>query len=138
MAQRFRRRHTFRRGSLFGSEQVRELQSGVRRSTIVLQPPLEGIDTSSGTLVRLDQGRLCEIALAKTGGSGIPARSGTTLGSATVTIQDVSLSNVVSAGNSVTCLNFSGSAIGNNRLISIGKRRDGRWQVLSEDCSGVA
>ena len=73
--------------------------------------------------------------LVKTPSGGIPARSGTTLGSATCTIQDLSSSYVASDGNDVTVLNPSDAAIAGSIYIGAQQLKDGKFLA---DISGAS
>ena len=66
--------------------------------------------------------------LVKTPSGGIPARSGTTLGSASCTIQVIDKSNdQISDGESVDVLNVSESAIGGDVLIKATRTKTGDY-----------
>ena len=71
------------------------------------------------------------IAMSPSG--GIPARSGTTPGSATV-VTYVFDGTTLYAGNSVTAYNLSGTAVGDSKYIMICRVQD-FWFVDFEDCT---
>lgn len=72
--------------------------------------------------------------VAKTGGSGIPAMSGTTPGSATVTLYEFDVDAVsLAAGDTVTAYHIGSTAVGNNKFIQV-KWIDGGWFVDVESC----
>lgn len=73
------------------------------------------------------------LILAKTGVSGITARSGTTMGSATVTLQYVS-AGAISAGGTETCYNFSGTAADASKYIWCNRQSDGSLYLVSQEC----
>lgn len=79
-------------------------------------------------------------ALAKTGGTAITARSGTTPGSGTVTLYHLdggSITAVVDLDSSpvtVTAYSFAGTASGIGAYIFIEQDDDGTWWYVSEDC----
>ena len=81
-----------------------------------------------------------EIYLAKAGSSGISARSGSTLGSGTVTIYTRNDSNtLVATTREETCYNISGTAVDADAWIVIGReftRRD--FVVIVESCEAAS
>lgn len=93
---------------------------------------LEFQTTATGGTLRLDPTRLGVLKLARVGGSAITARSSTTLGSGSVTIQHLP-KTVLTAGHTVTAYNFSDSTIAANSYVSLGLI-DGKWVILSVDC----
>lgn len=80
--------------------------------------------------------------IAKTGGSGIAARSGATPGSATVTLYYVNASGELATWNdregtpiTVTCYNMSTTAVGNNvYIIAQQELLSGKLLAVWEDC----
>jgi hypothetical protein len=74
--------------------------------------------------------------LAKTSAPGIPARSGTTAGSATVTIYTIDTSNVLSASTRTeTAVNLTEAAVNGDTFIVIAREWGSRaWIVIVEDC----
>jgi hypothetical protein len=68
-----------------------------------------------------------------TGGSGIPARSGTTLGSATCT-RYLATGGTLTASTTQTVYNLAGSAIAENSYI-IAVLVENVWIAVMEDCS---
>lgn len=78
----------------------------------------------------------CEIYYAKTGVSGIPARSTDTLGSGDVEIYAPDGSDVLQAtGRTVTVKNISGTAVAAETYIVIGRENRTRtFTVLVESC----
>lgn len=76
------------------------------------------------------------IKIAKSGGSGIPAMSGTTAGSGTVTLYDLAGATgttVATQAVTVTALNLASTAVGNNKMIGLVKY-DKFWVVFCEWC----
>lgn len=74
------------------------------------------------------------LALAKSGGSGIPALSGSTPGKADVTLQLFDGSSVSTDTRTEKAYNLSTTAVGNNKLLVLAKV--GKWWiVIWEDCS---
>jgi hypothetical protein len=73
-----------------------------------------------------------QVMVARTGGSGIPARSSETPGSATVTLR-YKIGGVYVAGPEVTCDNWSTTAIGNSRNILVAPCGSD-YVVVAEDC----
>jgi hypothetical protein len=78
----------------------------------------------------------CEIYYAKTGVSGIPARSTDTLGSGDVEIYAPDDSDVLQAtGRTVTVKNISGTAVAAETYIIIGRENRRRtFTVIVESC----
>ncbi len=75
-----------------------------------------------------------ELQLAKTKGSGIAARSGTTLGSATVDLWSIGTGDtIVDVGRTETAKNFSGTAIASSKYVIIAEWLD-KWIVISVEC----
>ena len=75
-------------------------------------------------------------SLAKNGGSTIAARSGTTVGSGTVTLykcDDTTLVALTGDYSTVTAYNMSGSTVAANAYLQI-KRIGNKWFVDVEDC----
>jgi hypothetical protein len=70
--------------------------------------------------------------IAKTGGSGIPARSGATVGVGDVTFYTLDGDTLV-AGAEDTAINLAAAAVGANQYVQV-KRVSGRWCVDFEDC----
>jgi hypothetical protein len=103
-------------------------------------PPLE-VDGSSGlTLTQLGRRWVLSLAVpiavrpALSGGSGIPARSGATLGSAEVTLYALSGAGVLSATTrTVAAHNLAGSAVGASKYLLLLKVL-GLWVVVWEEC----
>lgn len=91
-----------------------------------VQEHFRGVRTNLGT----------EGLLAKTSATGIPARTGTTCGTAS----DVLLcyigtdGSILETTDNIIVMNPFGSAIGNEVYITV-KRVAGQWVVDSEDCS---
>ncbi len=72
---------------------------------------------------------------AKTGGGGVAARSGATLGSGVVTVYKADALGVLSATTTtLTAYNLAGSAVGANKYIVIIPVA-GLWVVAVEDCA---
>lgn len=75
------------------------------------------------------------LRLAYTGGSGIPARSGTTAGSGTVSLVTQSGATLTTTGTTVTAYNLSASAVAANVYVQLKKdSNSGLWHVDFEDC----
>lgn len=71
-------------------------------------------------------------AIAKTGGGGVPARAGTTLGSATVTIYKSDLTTTV---ETVTAKNLATTAVAADTWILLLREAPTReWMVVWEEC----
>lgn len=73
------------------------------------------------------------IQVAQAPAGGIAARSGSTPGSATVTLENLS-GGSYSSGSTVTCYNWTNTAVGANHWIAMGQDASGNWTFLSEDC----
>jgi hypothetical protein len=77
-----------------------------------------------------------EMAVAYTDAPGIAARSGTTLGSGTVTFYEISDAGVLSATTETdTVYNITQSAVVGNTYVVVGREfRTNKWIVIVEDC----
>jgi hypothetical protein len=76
-----------------------------------------------------------QTAVAKAGGSGVTARSGTTAGSGTVTIYYIDGGVLTSTSQTVTAYSLSATAVANNAYITIKRcSLDEEWIVDAEDC----
>lgn len=75
------------------------------------------------------------VRLAKNGGSTIPARSGTTPGSGSVTLYKVDTTTLAATTeDTVTAYNLAGSTIAANAYLML-VRIGNKWWVMFEDCS---
>jgi hypothetical protein len=77
-----------------------------------------------------------QTAIAQTSSGGIPARSGSTAGSASCTVCYLSSGSLSSTGSSITVYNWSQTAVGGSKYITIkqlGLTSD--WVVDAEDCT---
>ena len=76
-----------------------------------------------------------QTAVAKAGGSGVTARSGTTAGSGTVTIYYIASGVLTSTSQEITAYNLSATAVADNAYITIKRcSLDEEWIVDAEDC----
>lgn len=89
-----------------------------------------------GGLLNAPGGWMTEVLLAKAPSGGIPARNGTTAGSATVTVYTLSDSDVLTATDrTVVCKNISGTAVAADAWIVIAPEYTRRaYVVLVESC----
>lgn len=71
--------------------------------------------------------------VCKTGGSGIAARSGTTISSATCTVWTRSGSTLSATADTITVYNLSASAVGNTVHI-VAEMTNIGWVAVWEDC----
>lgn len=71
--------------------------------------------------------------IAKNGGSTIPALSGSTLGSGTVTRYDLAPGGGITSAETLTAYNMSGVAIGANHFLVI-MWVQGQWVIVAEAC----
>lgn len=81
-------------------------------------------------------GGLGGLRYAKTGGGGLTARSGTTLGSGTITFYARSGSTIALGTETATCYNVTTGAVAANATIVVGPD-DGTppgWVAIVEDC----
>ena len=76
-----------------------------------------------------------EYRYAKAPGGGIPARSGTTLGSGTVTFYTRSGATLTLGSATATAYNPSTTAVGANKVIIVIGREGGPWDVVVESCN---
>ena len=74
------------------------------------------------------------ISVAKVGGSVITARSTTTPGTGTATLQYDNAGTLTAEAGTVTVKNWAGTTVAANAYIVVGKDSRGTWWVLSEDC----
>lgn len=76
------------------------------------------------------------VAIAKTGLTGIAARSGSMPGSATITLCEIDGTNgIVTTTITETAYNITGSAVTGNAYIGIQREYvSGKWIVNLEDC----
>jgi len=77
-----------------------------------------------------------QVLWAKSGASGIPARSGDTPGSATVDVYTLASGSLATTGFSVTAYNASGAAVVASKYLQIVEIED-VWAANYEDCSGA-
>jgi len=76
-----------------------------------------------------------QTAVAKAGGSGVTARSGTTAGSGTVSIYYIASGVLTDSGEDVAVVNMSATAVANDAYITIKRcSLDEEWIVDAEDC----
>jgi len=76
-----------------------------------------------------------QTAVAKAGGSGVTARSGTIAGSGTVSIYYIASGVLTDTGQDVAVVNMSATAVANNAYITIKRcSLDEEWIVDAEDC----
>lgn len=76
--------------------------------------------------------------VALTGSSGIPARSGTTAGSATVTLYKLPSGALESLGITATVYNFTGGTVAANAYIKVMQEcASGELTVDVEDCGST-
>lgn len=74
------------------------------------------------------------LVYALTGAGGIGARSGLTLGSATVTLYTVNAATLTLSAVTATCYNGSTSPVGGSKVIGMLPRADGSYDVVMESC----
>lgn len=98
---------------------------------VTVSPPLQAMRTQNG--LHLSCAIPAVTRLAKTGGSGIPAISGSTLGSADATLYN--LNNGVLASETITdkVYNMSSRTIGANKMILCAQVGN-CWVAFWEDC----
>jgi len=72
--------------------------------------------------------------IAKTGGSGVTARSGTTSGSGTVRIWNSDDGTLTDSDEDLDVRNLATTAVANNKYIKICRNRSGDWYVFWEEC----
>ncbi len=93
---------------------------------------------ASATLGQSNRGKMfpaARIAIARAPSGGIAARSGTTPGSATCGLYELSSGSLVDSGITETVYNVFSSAIANNAYVIIAQDYiGGDWYVISEDC----
>jgi len=77
-----------------------------------------------------------QVLWAKSGGSGIAARSGSTPGSASVTIYTLASGSLATTGFTVTAYNASGAAVVADKYLQIVEIEDD-WAANYEDCAGA-
>ena len=78
---------------------------------------------------------LSQSAIAYTGVSGVPARSGSTAGSATVTLYKLVGATLTSTSVTVTAYNLSTTAVAGSAYIQVKREYlTGKWLVDFEDC----
>jgi len=76
-----------------------------------------------------------QTAVAKAGGSGVTARSGTTAGSGTVSVYYIASGVLTDSGQDVAVVNMSATAVANDAYITIKRcSLDEDWIVDAEDC----
>ena len=95
-----------------------------------------GNDDVATDVVRLMvQQNFPSAAIAYTGVSGVPARSGTTAGSATVTLYKLVGATLTSTSVTVTAYNLSTTAVAGSAYIQVKREYlTGKWLVDFEDC----
>lgn len=106
-----------------------------RRNAIVPVPPLWGRQTAAGYLIGLGAttgGGAVELAL--TGEDGVPARSGTVLGYANVTLKGLGNAIITpGSGQTVTAFNLSTVPVAANAYVLLATV-EGHRVVIYEDC----
>lgn len=107
---------------------------GFRRDTAESLKRMVGGADREFPEVRPSQRFRSEIAVARTDGSGITARSGATPGTGNATIQFLGATELANHGSAITVRNWAGSAVAADAYILIGRDRRGVWWVVSEDC----
>lgn len=115
----------------------------LEKKVAALERALDSAATTAGrvaqglSLVQLAEagggGGVIAASFAKSGGSGIPALTGTTPGSATVTLYDFDGTSLT-AGDTATAFNPSTTAVGANRWLIVLKVQT-QWVVIVEDCA---
>lgn len=76
-----------------------------------------------------------QTAVAKAGGSGVTARSGTTAGSGIVSVYYIASGVLTDSGQDVAVVNMSATAVADNAYITIKRcSLDEEWIVDAEDC----
>lgn len=93
-------------------------------------------DNGSTGVTSSRKGPYCEMALAYTGAAGVSARSGSTLGSGTITFYGISDAGLlVATTETATAYNITQSAVVGNTYIVVGREsRTFKWIVVVEDC----
>jgi hypothetical protein len=71
--------------------------------------------------------------VAKNGGSALAARSGTTMGSGTVTLYDADESGALTSAGTATAFNLADTAVAANAWLQV-KRIDGLYVIDFEEC----
>lgn len=71
--------------------------------------------------------------IAKSGGSGVPALTGTTPGSGLVTLQDFAPTTLTAQSGTVTAYNVSTTAVAANKYLVLAYV-DGFWFIVMESC----
>jgi hypothetical protein len=94
---------------------------------------LEVADTPGGQVLRF-AGKGTALRPAKAPAGGIPALSGATPGSATVTFYTWDGTSFSLGSETATAKNVYGSAVGANKLVWVTRWR-GTWFVLTEACA---
>lgn len=94
---------------------------------------LDGIRDAGGRFIP-------EVLIAKTGVGGIPARIGTAVGSAEVTVYSIDSSNALaSTARTAVCKNISGAAVGGDTYIVMAREWGSRvFVVVVESCEPPA
>lgn len=73
--------------------------------------------------------------IAKAGSGGVPGRSGTTAGSASVTLYTMGSTGTLTSGPTVTAWNISGGTVASgSKWLTLGRDQGGRYIVLSAEC----
>lgn len=96
-------------------------------------PGMEVNKGRNGVSIRLAT-QVSYVSWAKTGGGGIASRSGTTLGSGTVTVYQNRKGTLTATSMTVTAYNGSDTAVAATAYIQI-VWSDGFWSVFWEDCA---
>jgi hypothetical protein len=96
-------------------------------------PGLEVDKGKNGISIRFAQ-QISYVTWAKTGGGGIAARSGATMGSGTVTIYKNMLGTLTATSMTVTAYNGSHNAVAATAYIQV-VFSDSAWNVFWEDCA---
>jgi len=111
-------------------------QAGKRPSARIINYGVEARDTLDQMAAKAPAplGLYAQMLWAKTGGGGIAARSGTTLGSGTVTIHRNMHGTLTATSMTVTAYNGSTTAVAATVYVRL-LLQDGFYEVVWEECS---
>ncbi len=115
---------------------ARAINAGIEARNMLdvigVSPPLEMVNTKNGRFLRLAMA-IPGTEIAQAGSGGIPARSGATPGSGSVTIQKFAPPTLAATPLTVTCYNLASTAVGATKYIVMLKVH-GYWFAVWEDC----
>lgn len=128
----FRTLKRFRKGDALTSAKLNELVDAINQNQVTAGPGLKAFVSTAGTYlcgIRPARGQVAYTT------SSITARSGTTAGSGTATLQFLSSTTITTTGiPDVTAYSYSATAIASGKYCWVQQDTNGTWWVISVEC----